>query len=181
MNELTNRMLRAARLEPQLYEEVEHDETTTVQAAIVVVLASVAGGIGTIQWDGNIFGLLITGLLASLGGWVIWSVLCWAIGTKLVPEASTEADIGQLLRTLGFAAAPGVLRIFGVIPVLGPIIVIAATLWMMAAFVVGVRQALDYSSTWRAVGVCLVGLVIQVVLLSLAYTLFGGGAAAPQG
>ena len=181
MNQLANRMLRAARLEPVLYEEVEHDQATTLQAALVVVLASVAGGIGSIQWDGNVLGLLISGSLASLGGWVIWSVLCWAIGTKLAPEASTEADIGQLLRTLGFAAAPGVLRIFGVIPVLGPIIVLAATLWMMAAFVVAVRQALDYSSTWRAVGVCLVGLVVHIILLSLVYALFGAGPTAAQG
>lgn len=173
MNEIANRMLRAARLEPGVYEEVEHDPATTSQAAIVVVLASIAGGIGSAQLQGNFFGLLIMGTLASLGGWVIWSVLCWAVGTKLLPEESTEADIGQLLRTLGFAAAPGVLRIFGIIPGIGQLIVFAVTIWMMAAFVVAVRQALDYSSTMRAVGVCAIGLVVQIVLFSLVMAMFG--------
>lgn len=173
MSEIANRMLRAARLEPAVYEEVEHDPTTTVQAAIVVVLASIAGGIGAAQWQGDVFAMMVMGSVASLGGWVIWSVLCWAIGTKLLPEPGTEADIGQLLRTLGFAAAPGVLRIFGIIPVIGPVIVFAVTLWMMAAFVVAVRQALDYSSTLRAVGVCIVGFAVQVVLLAIVMALFG--------
>jgi hypothetical protein len=174
MNELANRMIRAARLDPQLYEEVEHDPTMTFQAALVVVLASVAGGIGTIQWQGNPFGMLVMGSVASLGGWVIWSVLSWAIGTKLFPEATTEADIGQLLRTLGFATAPGVLRIFGVLPgFLGQFVLFAVTVWVLAAFIVAVRQALDYTSTWRAAGVCAVGFIVQVVFLSLVIHVFG--------
>lgn len=179
MNELVNRMIRAARLDPQLYEEVEHDQTTTLQAALVVVIASVAGGIGTIQWQGNILGMLVMGSIASLGGWVIWSVLSWAIGTKLFPEATTEADIGQLLRTLGFASAPGVLRIFGILPgFLGQLVLFVVTVWVLAAFVVAVRQALDYTSTWRAGGVCAVGFVVQVVFLALVMQMFGVSASA---
>lgn len=166
MQELTNRMIRAALLQPQVYEEVEHDETATTQATVVVMLASAAGGVGTIQWQGSAFLAVSLGAVASLGGWLIWSLLAWVIGTRLLPETTTEADLGQLLRTLGFAAAPGILRVFGVIPgAVGQTIIVAATLWVLAAFVVAVRQALDYSSTQRALVVCSAGFLVQLLLL----------------
>jgi hypothetical protein len=58
----------------------------------------------------------LLGTLAALLGWLIWAFLTWLIGTKLLPEASTEADIGQLMRTIGFASAPGILRVLGSSP-----------------------------------------------------------------
>jgi hypothetical protein len=90
-----------------------------LQSAGVVVLSSLAAGIGSIAYAGVATGLLL-GTLAALLGWLIWAFLTWLIGTKLLPEASTEADIGQLMRTIGFAAAPGILRVLGIIRAPGP-------------------------------------------------------------
>jgi len=172
MNQFINRMLGAAQLESATYEEVENDDQATPQALGVVVLSSLATGIGAATQAGIAIGLIV-GTLAALLGWVLWAALTWAIGTKLLPESTTEADIGQLLRTTGFAMTPGVLRVLGVIPGLGPLIVLAANVWMLVAMVIGVRQALDYASTWRAVGVCVIGWVIMVVLQALVFALFG--------
>lgn len=175
MSSFTDRMIGAAKLDPDTYEEVEHDSGATGQAAAVVILSSIAAGVGSIAYAGVITGLIV-GTIAALLGWVIWAFLTWIIGTRLLPEKDTEADMGQLLRTIGFASAPGLLRVLGIVPGIGGLIVLACNVWMLAAMVVGVRQALDYTSTWRAVGVCAIGWVILVLLQALVITMLGGPA-----
>lgn len=172
MASITDRMLRAAKLDGNLYEEVEADKGAMGQALGVVVLSSVAAGIGTIAVTG--IGGLFIGTLSALVGWFIWAFLTYYIGTKLLPEPQTHADIGELLRTIGFSSSPGVLRVLGIIPMLGPILSIICNIWMLVAMVVAVRQALDYKSTWRAIGVCLIGWIIQVLVFALFWGMAGG-------
>ncbi len=173
MNTLFDRMMRAAKLDVQLYEEVEKDQTAMSQAMTVVVISSLAGGIGSLGAMG-LSGLLF-GIIASLVGWFIWAFLTYFIGTRLLPEPQTKADLGELLRTIGFSSSPGVIRVLGVIPFLGAIAMFAASIWMLVAMVIAVRQALDYQSTGRAVGVCLIGWVVQMVLYGILFALLGGG------
>lgn len=163
MNDFADRMVRAARLDPELYEEVEADADSIGQAAGVVVLASVAAGVG-VSGTANPVDLIVASL-ATLLGWVLWAALIYFIGAKLLPEPQTRSDLGELLRTLGFASSPGVLRALGLIPGLGSLLVVVVSLWMFAAMVVAVRQALDYESTPRAVGVCLIGFLSQALVL----------------
>lgn len=179
MATLVERMLRAARLDANLYEEVEADPTTMRQALAVVLLSSIAGGIGTAGQDG--LGL-VGAAIASLIGWYIWAFLTYYIGTKWLPEPATEADVGQMLRTIGFASAPGVIRILGVIPGIGMVVAVVGSLWMLCAMVVAVRQALDYRSTGRAIAVCVIGFVVQVAVISaflIAFGAMGGPDAGP--
>ncbi|MEE2664441.1 MAG: hypothetical protein VX681_10030 [Myxococcota bacterium] len=171
MADIQERMLRAAKLDVELYEEVEHDEGALGQATAVVILAAVAAGIGSLG-IGGLTGL-VSGTLAALFGWYVWAFLTYYIGTRLLPEPQTEADHGQLLRTIGFASAPGVIRVAGIIPGLAPIVFSVAGVWMLVAMVIAVRQALDYSSTWRAIGVCAIGWVVQALILGLVYAIFG--------
>jgi hypothetical protein len=77
------------------------------------------------------------------------------------------------LRTIGFSSAPGLIRVLGIIPILGGIVFFVASIWMLVAMVIAVRQALDYSGTLRAVGVCAIGWVIQVVLMGLVLSFMG--------
>ncbi len=170
MSSFANRMVRAAKLDVNLYEEVEADKQAMGQAMGVVVLASLAAGIGSAGSTG-ISGLLL-GTLAALFGWFIWAFITFYVGTKLLPEPQTEADYGELLRTTGFSSSPGVLRILGVIPLLGTIIFVVCGIWMLVAMIIAVRQALDYKSTWRAVGVCFIGWLIQGVLFWIVFSLF---------
>jgi hypothetical protein len=165
-------MLRAAKLDASLYEEVEADAGATRQALTVVVLSSIAGGIGAAQ-EGGLMGLIV-GAVGSLIGWYIWAWMTYYIGTKWLPEPTTQADTGQLLRTIGFASAPGLIRVAGIIPGIGLLAMIVAPLWMLAAMIVAVRQALDYTSTGRAIAVCLVGFVAQVAIMILIFAIIGG-------
>ena len=168
----TDRMIRAAKLDVNLYEEVEADKGAMGQAMGVVILSSVAAGIGTIGITG-IKGLFF-GTIVALLGWFIWAFLTYFIGTRLLPEPQTKADYGELLRTIGFSSSPGVLRVLGIIPMLGTILNFIIGIWMLVAMIIAVRQALDYKSTWRAVGVCLIGWIAQIAIFALFFWLVGG-------
>ena len=172
MADFGNRIFRAARLDVDLYEEVEADKSALGQAMSVVVLSSMAAGIGSTSKAG-LFGMLMM-VLVSLVGWYIWAYLTYLIGTKLLPEPQTKADHGELLRTIGFSSSPGLIRVLGIIPGMQSIVFPIAAIWMLVAMVIAVRQALDYSSTLRAIGVCLIGWVIQVVLFVLLFSILGG-------
>jgi hypothetical protein len=169
---LQDRIIRAAKLDPNLYEEVEADTGALSQAMTVVILSSIASGIGMIERVG--VGGLVMGTFAALVGWYVWAYLAYLIGTKLLPEPQTQADLGQLLRTTGFSSSPGLLRVLGIIPGLTGIVFFVASIWMLVAMVIAIRQALDYTSTLRAFGVCIIGWLIQALFLALLFTLFGG-------
>ena len=172
MANFSNRIIRAAKLDVTLYEEVEADKSALGQAMGVVVLSSIAAGIGSTSKAG-LFGMLMMVLIA-LVGWYIWAYLTYFIGTKLLPEPQTKADHGELLRTIGFSSSPGLIRVLGIIPGMQSIVFPIAAIWMLVAMVIAVRQALDYSSTLRAIGVCLIGWIIQMVLFVLLFYMFGG-------
>lgn len=171
MNLFVDRVIRAAKLDGNLYEEVEADKSALGQAMAVVVISSVAAGVGMIDEAG--LGGIFMGAVTALIGWYIWAYLTFLIGTRLLPEPQTSADYGELLRTIGFSSAPGVIRVLGIFPVLEGIVFFVASLWMLVAMVVAVRQALDYSGTLRAVGVCAIGWVIQVVIMALVLSFMG--------
>ncbi|MEE9169505.1 MAG: YIP1 family protein [bacterium] len=171
MSIFQDRMIRAAKLDVNLYEEVEADKSAMGQAMGVVVLSSAAAGIASFSIMG--VGGILMGTVAALIGWYAWAFITYIIGTKLLPEPQTSADHGELLRTIGFSSAPGVIRILGIIPGLYGLVSIVASVWMLVAMVIAVRQALDYNSTLRAVGVCLIGWVIQAIFLALMFSIFG--------
>jgi hypothetical protein len=172
MNQFVDRMIRASKLDAHLYEEVEADKGAMGQAMAVVVLSSLAGGIGFMQVAGPM-GMVI-GTIGSLLGWYVWAFLTYLIGTKLLPESQTRTDHGELLRTIGFSSAPGIIRILGIIPGITNFVHLVAGVWMLLAMVIAVRQALDYQSTYRAIGVCTIGWIVQAVLLLAMVMLMGG-------
>ena len=168
-SQYVNRIIRACKLDVSLYEEVEADKSATYQAAGVVILSSLAAGVGAISLGASNF---LMAPLLSLVSWYIWAYLIYLIGAKLFPEPTTKSDHGELLRTIGFSSAPGLIRVFGIIPNLMSIAFIAAAIWMLVAMVIAVRQALDYKSTWRAVGVVVTAFLIQSIILFMILKLF---------
>jgi hypothetical protein len=164
----SERAIGAARLDPAVYEEIEHDPNALGQAVGVVLIASVAAGIGNLG-DGGAG--LVLGAIGSLLGWVVWAAITWFIGTRVLPGPDTEADMGQLLRTIGFSAGPGAFAILNALPGIGWLLALVAAFWQLAAMVVAVRQALDYDSTLRAVAVCAIGFAAYILV---AAVLLGG-------
>lgn len=162
MASLADRMVGAMKADTATFEEIERDPTALGQAVAVIVIAAIASLIGNIFRHGLGGGML--GLLGTLIGYGVWTVLVVLIGTKLMPEPSTKADFAEGFRVIGFAASPGVLNILAIIPFLGPLISFVIWLWMLVVMVVAVRTVLDYTSTGRAVVVCLIGFVAYLIL-----------------
>lgn len=171
MTEFNERIIRAAKLDVHLYEEVEADESAIGQAMGVVVLSSVAAGIGTLSKVG--FGGLLIGTIAALIGWYIWAYIIYLVGTKLLPEPQTRTNPGELLRTIGFSSSPGLIRVLGIIPGLTGIVFLIAAVWMLIAMVIAVRQALDFTGTPRAVAVCAIGWCIQILIIFVLFSIMG--------
>lgn len=170
------RMIGAAKLDVHVYEEVEADSGATGEAMGVVLLSSLAGGLGSLGLGAGLGGIVL-GAVAALLGWVTWAFLTYFIGTRLLAEPQTHADVGQLMRTLGFAQSPGLLRIaggfFAASPALFGLFQLVVSTWMLMTMVVAVRQALDYTSTIRAVGVVLVGFVANMTILFVLFGMLG--------
>jgi hypothetical protein len=161
MSDFAQRMIGAAKLRTAVYEEVEGDSRATGQALAVVALSSVAAGLGV---SGRTAADFAVGAVAALLGWLIWATMTWFIGAKMLPEPQTKSNIGELLRTTGFSSTPGLFHVFGRVPLLGAALSFGVSLWMLVAMIIAVRQALDYRSTFRAAGVCLIGWLFYALL-----------------
>jgi hypothetical protein len=159
---LIGRMIRAARLDPRLYTEIQSDPAATGQAASVVMLAALAGAINL---PGAPFAFLFLGLVAALFGWWLFSYAIYWVGAKLLPESGTKANFVGVLRAVGFANAPGVLKLMGIVPELRVFVLFVATVWVLVATVTAVRCVLSYQSSWRAIGVCAIPLLVSQLLL----------------
>lgn len=159
-NTFVQRLIGAISLDPAIYEEVEADSTATGQAVAVVIASSLAAGLGARALGGNTMVNAAFFGIVSLLAWATWAVITLEIGAHIIPEPQTRADVGELLRTLGFASAPGILRVFGILPGVAIPAFIITSIWMLAAMIVAVRQALDYTSTGRAITVCVLGWII---------------------
>jgi hypothetical protein len=159
------RAIGAARLDVPVFEEIEADRTATGQALLIVVLSSLAAGIGLTAGIYN--APVLHRVMLALLLWVFWAISTYIVGVYLMPEPQTQTSVGELLRTIGFAASPGMLRIAGMVPVIGGTIYAISTVWMLVAMVIAIRQALDYNSTGRAVVVCIITGMIGVVMAVL--------------
>ena len=171
---MIGRMLGAARLSSDTFEDVERDSGATVQALLVVVIVAIANGVGGIlSGDSTLLDGLLFGVIRGIVVWVVWALAALLIGTTILKSESTEADWGQLARGTGFAQTPGLLGILVFIPVAGGIIVFLSFIWQLAAMVVAVRQSLDYTSTWRAFFTILIAAIPALIVIGLVFWALG--------
>ncbi len=159
---LVDRMRGAAALDPATYNEVENDLQATGQAGIVVLLTALSAAIGGAGFGGR---GIIVGLVGALLGWALSAGVVFVIGTRLFGGTATW---GEMLRVLGFAQAPGILLALGIIPVLGPIVGFAVSLWMSIARYIAIREGLDLQP-WPAFFVALLSMVIYGLVAGLFF------------
>jgi hypothetical protein len=172
-NTFLQRLVGAAALDPAIYEEVEADPGATLQAVAVVLLSAVAAGIGLGDLRGpDVPGTVLVSILYLLS-WAAWALVTLQIGTRILPGRRTQADLGQLLRTIGFSATPGWLQALGMMPAVRVPVFSVTAVWMLAAMVVAVRHALDYESTGRAVAVCVLGWTLAIAMAIVLGIAFG--------
>jgi hypothetical protein len=165
MGRFIQRVIGASALDASAYEDVERDTTSLIQAFVVVLLSAVATGIGARGMAGANGASVALVATMALITWLLWAVITLEIGGHLLPSPTTRVDAGQLLRTIGFAAAPGMLSAAGIIPAFARPMFAVSVVWMVAAMVVAVRQALDYESTGRALLVCAIGAALVLAMV----------------
>ena len=181
---MVNRMIRAAMLDVNFYEEVEADTTLNQEALMVVILVSIAGGIGAFLGGlisgsiiGAIVGLIVIVIIGVIN-YYIWAYVTHFVGTNLFQGT---ADVGEMLRTLGYASSPRVLGVLSFIPCIGWLAALVGAVWALVAAIVAVRQALDFDDTVKAIITVIIGwviiFIIQVVLTLIFGTVFGIGMA----
>ena len=173
---MIGRMIGAAKLNVDTYEEVEADKSATGQALFVVLLVTVASVVGTLLLgdDVDVVRALIVGIIRGVVSWALWALVTMLIGTTILKTEKTEADWGELARTTGFAQTPGILNVLVFVPAVGGLIVLVAFIWSIVAMLIGVRQALDYTSTWRAFFVVLLALIPVLILNGIVIAVTGG-------
>ena len=158
---LVARIAGAAMLDTTVYREVEHDASATGQAAGVVIMVSLAGMVGGAATTGV---GLVSGIVGALVGWLVWGGVAYWVGDELL---GGTASWGELLRTLGFAQAPGILFVAAAVPFVGGLVEAVVGLWILVAVVVALREALDVS-TGKAVLTGVLGgigfLLLQLIL-----------------
>jgi hypothetical protein len=180
---LFERMMRAARLDSSLFEEVEHDINATSQAATVVGIVALCSGLGSAiglamgGQTGTAVIAFIGGIVMAFVGWVAWSYITFWVGTSIFKGQATP---GELLRTIGFAQSPGVLQVVSFIPIVGGLVSIVAGIWALVAGVIALRQALDIS-TGQAVITAIIGFIPMILLYCALGLIIGGGSMAMGG
>lgn len=178
-NAMLNRVLRAARLDVALYNEVEADTRLNQEALIVVIIVSALSGIGSFL--GALFTetSILSGILGlawviiwGIIGYYIWAYLTWWLGTNLFKGT---AEPGELLRTLGYASGPRALGVLSFIPCVGPLLALVGAVWALVCGVVAVREALDLD-TGNAIVTVVVGWIVIMVVGFLVAAVLGVGA-----
>lgn len=167
-----HRFFGALVLDAEAFEDVERDSHAWAQSVCVVALACLAAAMATTELGVAEPAGFLLGAMAALGAWLVWVAVVGVIGTRDLAEPQTHSSFGELLRTLGFAAAPGVFLVFAIIRPAAPIVFVMVSLWMIAAAVLGMRQALDYRHTMRAVAVCLLACLVSIGIIATMMVIF---------
>jgi predicted neutral ceramidase superfamily lipid hydrolase len=159
----SERLFAALKLESTLYEEVEHDPQALAQAAGVVALAGLASALAGLGVLGPV--ALLSGLLSAFVAWVVWSTVVWVVGVKLFDHTT---DYEELLRTLGFVAAPQLLYVLAILPftVWQALVGLVVLVMTGIGFVRATRQALDVE-TGRALVVAALGLLLYLAIAAV--------------
>ena len=173
---MIGRMLGAARLSSDTYEEVERDRGATLQALVIVILVSIAGLVGTLLGGDEIkiVEAVIFGIVGGIVSWALWALGTWIVGATILKTEHTEANWGQLARCTGFAQTPRILNVLSFIPVVGGLILLVVFIWSFVAMLIAVRQALDYTSTWRAFFVILIAAIPVIIMNVIVLVIIGG-------
>ena len=181
-----DRVMRVIKLDKTVYAEVEADQTATSQAAtvvaIVAVISAIGGGIGALVSYGDqgfvgVIGAFLIALLSSFIGWLVWSAVTYFVGTSLF---GGEADLGEMLRVIGFAQAPQLLSFFSFIPCVGALISLAGALLSLYTGFLAIQEGLDLD-TGKTIATIVLGwiaaLVVNLIIGAILGTIFGIGMA----
>jgi hypothetical protein len=173
-----DRFFRAARLDVSFYQEVAAEPLLLNQAWITVLLYAMFASWGNFGRAGAIGSNI--GMISALIGWYIWAFSSYFVAKRFFRGGASEAQRAErkaVIRSMGFACAPGVTRILAMIPGLGIAVLVLSSIWMIVAATIAIKMALNFESSARAAGACIIGWIIgaiaQGLLLVMLFSVFG--------
>jgi len=173
--QLLNRMMRAARLDNILYEEMETEREASGQAIMIALLVSAAAGLGMgitgiIGMKGPLWFLwgLLSGFFVALAGWLVWIAITYLVGTTVLRGHDKTIYFADFMGTLGYANSPGLVMLLCFVPMIGWGIILLAGIWILAAGMTAIRQTLEFDPG-RALATCLPGWLVYMAGLLLVY------------
>jgi hypothetical protein len=166
---IADRMIRAAKGDKGVFEEVEQDGSATTEAMLVVGLVALAGGIGSAigqafagRPSNLVFGIVI-GIAGALIGWAVFSGITYFIGSRLF---GADATWEEVLRTLGYAYSPMIVQILVWIPILGGLLLLVAALWTLYLDFVAIRSALDIDNG-KTIATILLAIIPSLIIIAI--------------
>ena len=175
---MLQRIIGVFKLDRTVFADVEHDESATMQAAIIVAIVAALSVVGTllqvlfnvvrgsrVQLGATLLSVVGTFLVAFIN-WGLWSAVTHLVGTKLF---NGKATLGEMLRVIGFAYAP---RMLSIIPCIGSVI---GAIWSLIASFFAVKEGLDLDDTGTIVTI-IVGWLVTIVIGAILGALGLGGA-----
>lgn len=175
MTQFLRRFTGALTLDAGAYEDIESDRHAAMQSITVVAAVCIAAGFAAMGLEVIGPSGFVSGAIIALGAWLVWSTAIVALGTGPLAEPGTHSSNTEVLRVLGFAAAPGIFLVFAAMRSAAPAVFVIVLLWMLAAAVRAVRQALDYHTTSRALAVCAIALIVAVGIFAAIATVLTAG------
>jgi hypothetical protein len=121
---LGNWLLRLARLDLTVFDDVKDEVAATVPAITVVVVATLLAGLGSWLWwfnevdykNGEVFlKSLILGGIFQVGLWYLWVYIAAMVLSRGFGSAT---DMNQMARTMGLAFAPMAISLLVVVSIL---------------------------------------------------------------
>lgn len=174
-NAVLDKVMRLARLDTTVFDEVKDDLNETVPAVVIVAIASLIAGIGVWLWllveapsgvdvdFGNVLvNVLLLGTIFSVVLWAAWVAVTYVVLVQVYKE---NVDFQTLLRPMGYAAIPLVIAIFMVISGIAIAVgVVAMGLWFV--FAIYATQAASNASSDRVVVSTLAGFAVYSIVMA---------------
>lgn len=168
MSSLRERIVGSLYADPQVFDEVEHDQSATSQAAGVVIVAALLAALGEgVAAEGFIIRFIVIALWAVVA-WFLWAALTLLIGTRVFEG---QANMGEMLRVIGFANAPRAANVLVFIPIIGWAIRVIVSLWSLVVAYVAIREGLDLDG-FRALVTVIVGWLVMAIGFAVVVALF---------
>ena len=171
LKELINIIFRSLRLDKSLYRDARNFSEISIYFALII-MEGISGAIATSSLIKT--NILLSGITAIFS-WFIWSLLIFVIGVKVFPEKETKVNFKKILIGVGYAHAPGILRILGFIPEMVIPIVLITQFWIFASLIIATKEMLNFKSNIKSLGVVLIAfLIIAIVSVSFIMSKLDG-------
>ncbi len=175
MKLLFARMFRAIKLDQSFFEEVAAESSLQPHSVWAVAIFAMATSFGFFSAAGGT--AVNIALITTMIAWYVWAFSIFYIGSRFFSVEKESADRKTVMRIVAFAAAPGLIRLMGIIPQLAIVVMVVSSVWILIAAVLGLRKVYTQTSTANiaavTIGAWLAATLFQAIMMVTLLSVFG--------